>query len=171
MIENAPDVVQAFADAFAEATLWIRLNPEKAADLMAEEPRLKNYPRSILLQQIKSYNNLYKPTYIYPHATFWGDVNEPIFEWLYQNKRITRPLTAKDFIAAVDASFMDRTFSKLGWAVTKQPPFIPPGWQGKPNKPPYPDYINPSNTHTPQPFPEPGDLTRPWSFSGKLFQP
>jgi len=30
--ENAPDVVQAFSDAFAEATLWIRLNPEKAAD-------------------------------------------------------------------------------------------------------------------------------------------
>ena len=71
--ENAPDVVQAFSDAFAEATLWIRLNPEKAADLMAEDPSLKNFSKAILLQQIRAYNNLYKPTHIYPHAAFWGE--------------------------------------------------------------------------------------------------
>ena len=28
MVENVPDVVQAFADAYAEATLWIRRNPD-----------------------------------------------------------------------------------------------------------------------------------------------
>ena len=105
MIENVPDVVQAFSDAYAEATLWIRRNPEKAAELMAQDPNLKSFSKDILLQQIHAYNNLYKPTYIYPNAAFWGNVNEPIFKWLYEQKRITRALTAKDFEKAVDARF------------------------------------------------------------------
>lgn len=169
--ENAPDVVQAFSDAFAEATLWIRLNPERAADLMAEDPNLKSFSKAILLQQIRAYNNFYKPTYIYPHAAFWGAVNETIFKWLYGQNRITRPLTAKDFAAAVDQSYMDKTFGKLGWAVPKRPPFIPAGWQGDPGKPPFPEYMNAINTSKPQSFPERGDLVRPWSFGGKTFAP
>jgi sulfonate transport system substrate-binding protein len=36
LIDNVPDVVQAFSDAHLEATLWIRLSPDKAADFMAE---------------------------------------------------------------------------------------------------------------------------------------
>lgn len=171
LADNVPDVVQAFSDAFAEATLWTRLYPEKAAELMAEDPNLKNYSKAILLQQIQAYNNLYKPTYIYPHAEFWGQVNEPIFKWLYEQKRITRPLTAKDFAQAVDARFMERTFAKLGWAIPKQPPFLPAGWNGEPSKPPYPEYIHAINTKEPQPFPEKGDLTAPWSFAGKNYQP
>ena len=171
IVENAPDVVQAFSDAFAEATLWIRLNPEKAADLMAEDPTLKNFSKAILLQQIRAYNNLYKPTHIYPHAAFWGAVNETIFKWLHGQNRITRPLAAKDFADAVDARYMDRTFAKLGWAVPKQPPFLPAGWKGDPGKPPFPEYMHAINTKTPQPFPEKGDLVKAWSFGGKSFAP
>jgi len=171
IVENAPDVVQAFSDAFAEATLWIRLNPEKAADLMAEDPTLKNFSKAILLQQIRAYNNLYKPTHIYPHAAFWGAVNETIFKWLHGQNRITRPLVAKDFADAVDARYMDRTFAKLGWAVPKQPPFLPAGWKGDPGKPPFPEYMHAINTKTPQPFPEKGDLVKAWSFGGKSFAP
>jgi len=69
LIDNAADVVQAISDAFMEATLWIRLYPEKAADLLAEEPMLKNYGKALLLQQTQLYNNLYKPTYSYPFAS------------------------------------------------------------------------------------------------------
>lgn len=171
LIENAADVVQALADAVAEATLWIRRNPEKAADLMAEDPNLKNYSKMILLQQIRAYNNLYKPTYIYPHGEFWGRVNEPIFKWLYEQKRITRPLTGRDFVAAVDERFMRTSFGKLGWAVPKQPPFLPADWKGQPDKPPYPEYLHPLNAKAPQAFPDAGDLTRAWSFGGRSFQP
>ena len=53
---------------------------------------LKNFSKEILLQQVKAYSNLYKPTNIYPHAQFWGAVNESIFKWLYEQKRLTRPL-------------------------------------------------------------------------------
>lgn len=169
--ENAPDVVQAFADAFAEATLWIRLNPEKAADLTSEDPSLKGFSKAILLQQILAYNNLYKPTHIYPHAAFWGAVNETIFKWLHGQNRITRPLAAKDFADAVDQGYMDKTFGKLGWAVPKQPPFLPAGWSGDPGKPPFPEYMHAINTKNPQPFPERGDLVKSWTFGGKTFTP
>ena len=171
LIDNVPDVAQAFSDAFAEATLWTRLNPEKAAALMAEDPNLKNYSKEILLQQVGAYSNLYKPTHIYPHAEFYGKVNEPIFKWLHEAKRITRPLTAADFAGAVDERFMRKTFDKLGWAVPKQPPFLPAGWSGKPESPPYPDYMHSLNSKEPQPFPERGDLLRPWTFGGKNHQP
>jgi sulfonate transport system substrate-binding protein len=171
LVENAPDVAQAFSDAFAEATLWTRLNPEKAAALMAEDPNLKNYSKEILLQQVRAYNNLYKPTHIFPHSEFYGKVNEPIFKWLYQSKRITRPLTATDFAAAVDERFMRKTFDKLGWAIPKNPPFLPTGWTGKPEQPPYPDYVNVLNTKEAQPFPEKGDLSRPWTFGNRAHQP
>lgn len=171
IIENAPDVAQAFSDAFAEATLWIRRHPEKAAELKSQDPMLRNYSRDILLQQVKAYSNLYKPTHIYPHKEFWGAVNESIFDWLYAQKRIQRPLKARDFAAAVDERFMTKTFEKLGWAVPKQPPFIPADWKGDPAKPPYPEYVHAINTKQPQPFPEKGDLVRAWSFGGKTFTP
>ena len=171
MIENAPDVAQAFSDAFAEATLWIRLNPEKAAALKGEDPNLKNYSKEILLQQVRAYSNLYKPTSIFPLAEFYGQVNEPIFKWLYEAKRITRPLTGADFAAAVDDRFMRNTFAKLGWAVPKTAPFLPPGWAGKANQPPYPEYMHAHNAKQPQAFPEAGDLVKAWQFNGKVYQP
>ena len=171
LIENAPDVAQAFSDAFAEATLWTRLNPEKAAAFMAEDANLKNYSKEILLQQVHAYSNLYKPTSIYPLAEFYGQVNEPIFKWLYEFKRITRPLTGADFAAAVDERFMRNTFAQLGWTVPKTAPYLPAGWKGKANQPPYPDYLNAANAKQPQAFPEPGDLTKAWSFNGKVYQP
>lgn len=171
IIDNAPDVAQAFSDAFAEATLWIRRYPEKAAELKSQDPMLKNFSKEILRQQVDAYSNLYKPTHIYPHAQFWGAVNEHIFKWLYDQKRLTRPLTAKDFVAAVDDRFMKKTFEKLGWAVPQQPPFIPAGWKGDPAKTPYPDYVHAINTKQPQPFPEKGDLVRAWSFGGRSYNP
>jgi len=171
LIDNVPDVVQAFCDAAVEATLWTRLYPEQAVKSMQEDPNLKNYSAEILLQQIKAYNNLYKPTYMYPLGEFWGRANEPIFNWLFQQKRIQRPLKGQDFANAVDKRFMDQTFAKLGWAVPKVPPFIPANWTGQFDKMPYPDYSTPINTKTAQAFPEKGDLTKAWSFGGKTYAP
>ncbi len=171
LIDNVPDVVQAFADAFVEASLWIRAYPEKAADLMAADPNLKNFPKVTLLQQIKAYNLLYKPSYVYPHARFWGEANEPIFDWLYKQKRIQTPLKAKDFEAAVDQRFLANTFERLGWAIPQRPVFLPANWSHPLDKVPYPEYLNPVNGTTPQAFPEPGDLKKPWSVGGKTYNP
>ena len=170
LIDNVPDVVQAFTDAIAEATLWIRKNPDQAADLLQEDPNLKNYSKEILKQQILAYNNLYKPTYIYPIPLFWGEANEPIYNWLYENKRTQNKLTAADFAKAVDTQFMDKTFSKLGWAIPKRPPFLPANWNAPLDKTPYPPYMTPLSTTIPQVFPEKGDLVKDWEFDGKKYK-
>jgi sulfonate transport system substrate-binding protein len=171
LIDNVPDVVQALSDAYAESLLWTRLNVDGTVKHLQDDPSLKNFSKEILTQQTRAYNLLYKPTFIYPHAKFWGEANEPIFTWLFQQKRIQRPLKAADFEQSVDARFMEKTFGKLGWAVPKTPPFLPPNWQGSLAKMPYPDYMTPISLKEPQVFPEKGDLTKPWSFRGKTFNP
>ena len=46
LIDNVPDVVQAISDAFMEATLWIRLETEKAADLLGRADAEELWPRT-----------------------------------------------------------------------------------------------------------------------------
>ena len=82
------------------------------------------------MQQTRTYNVLYKPTFVYPHAKFWGEANEPIFNWLYELKRIQHPLKAADFANSVDASFMDKTFAKLGWKVPESASIHPGRLEG-----------------------------------------
>jgi sulfonate transport system substrate-binding protein len=65
---------------------------------------------------------------------------------------------------------MDKTFEKLGWATITRPPFLPASWTAPMDKTPYPTYMNPLNTTTPQAFPEKGDLTRDWSYDGKTYK-
>jgi len=171
LIDNVPDVVQAISDAFMEATLWIRLYPEKAADLLAEEPMLKNYGKALLLQQTQLYNNLYKPTYSYPFAKLWGEEDARIAKWLKDRNRVTKALTAQDYEASFDPRFMNVTYKKLGWKTPPAPPFLPPNWPGKIGQLPYPAYNNVTTLNQPQTWPEPDDLTKAWTFNGKTYQP
>jgi sulfonate transport system substrate-binding protein len=171
LIDNVPDVVQAISDAFMEATLWIRLNPDKAADMLAAEPTLKVFGKPLLLQQTQLYNNLYKPTYSYPFAAMWGEEDARIAKWLKERNRVTKALTAKDYEASFDTKFMQKTYEKLGWAIPKRAPFLPATWKGKIGQLPYPEYANALTLKEPQPWPEAGDLTRPWTFNGKTYKP
>ena len=171
LIDNVPDVVQSISDAFMEATLWIRLNPDKAADLLAAEPMLKNFGKELLLQQTKLYNNLYKPTYSYPFAAMWGEEDARIAKWLKERNRLTKALTANDYEASFDTRFMENTYQKLGWKIPTRAPFMPPNWSGKIGQLPYPEYANAVTLKEPQLWPEAGDLTRPWIFNGKTYKP
>jgi sulfonate transport system substrate-binding protein len=171
LIDNVPDVVQAISDAFMEATLWIRLNPDKAADFLAAEPMLKVYGKPLLLQQTELYNNLYKPTYSFPFAKLWGEENARIAKWLKERNRLTKTLTAKDYEDSFDVRFMTKTYEKLGWKIPAQAPFLPANWSGTIGKLPYPAYANVNTLKSPQPWPESGDLTKPWTFNGKTYTP
>ena len=171
LIDNVPDVVQSISDAFMEATLWIRLNPDKAADLLAAEPMLKTFGKELLLQQTKLYNNLYKPTYSYPFAAMWGEEDARIAKWLKERNRLTKALTANDYEASFDTRFMEKTYQKLGWKIPTRAPFLPPNWPGKIGQLPYPEYANALTLKEPQLWPEAGDLTRPWTFNGKTYRP
>ena len=171
LIDNVPDVVQSISDAFMEATLWIRLNPDKAADLLAAEPMLKTFGKELLLQQTKLYNNLYKPTYSYPFAAMWGEEDARIAKWLKERNRLTKALTANDYEASFDTRFMEKTYQKLGWKIPTRAPFLPPNWPGKIGQLPYPEYANAVTLKEPQLWPEASDLTRPWTFNGKTYKP
>ena len=171
LIDNVPDVVQSISDAFMEATLWIRLNPDKAADLLAAEPMLKTFGKELLLQQTKLYNNLYKPTYSYPFAAMWGEEDARIAKWLKERNRLTKALTANDYEASFDTRFMEKTYQKLGWKIPTRAPFLPPNWPGKIGQLPYPEYANAVTLKEPQLWPEAGDLTRPWTFNGNTYKP
>ncbi len=171
LIDNVPDVVQAISDAFMEATLWIRLNPGKAADFLAAEPMLKVYGKPLLLQQTELYNNLYKPTYSFPFAKLWGEENARIAKWLKDRNRLTKTLTAKDYEESFDVQFMTKTYEKLGWKIPTQAPFLPANWSGKIGQLPYPTYANVNTLKSPQAWPEAGDLTKPWAFNGKTYNP
>ncbi|MBY0438365.1 MAG: NrtA/SsuA/CpmA family ABC transporter substrate-binding protein [Burkholderiales bacterium] len=171
LVDNVPDVVQALTDAIAESQLWIRLNPERTVDALLQDPNLKLVPRTLLAQQVAEYNNQFKPTYLYPHTSFWFRENDRTVNWLYETKRMKTPLLEKEFQAVFRPDFMERTFNRLGWRVPAQPPFIPAGWTGTVGKPPYPEYLTFLNMKGPQPFPEAGDLVRPWSFNGQMFKP
>ncbi len=171
LAEQVPDVAQALTDALIEAALWIRAHPDETADLLAATPNLKTVPKGLLRQQIDEYNNLYKPTYVYPTAAFWGKENARIARWLAEAKRLQRTLSAEDYEAAFAPEFAERTFARLGWRVPKVPPYIPADWPGRLGQTPYPPYDTYQTLKAPQPFPVPGDLNKTWVVDGRAYLP
>jgi sulfonate transport system substrate-binding protein len=171
VIDGAPDVVQAIADSFVEAALWIRLHPDQAVTLLHEHPALKGIPEDFLASQIAHNNNLFKPTFLFPQPAFWAVENERIRAWLKARNRLTRDLTAEEYVASYAPEFIATTFKTLGWKTPARPVYLPAGWTGQIGTVPYPPYFNQTTATAPQPFPEPGDLERPWSFDGKTYQP
>ena len=64
---------------------------------------------------------------------------------------------------------MDATFDKLGWRVPEKPPFLPKDFGGVGNLP-YKPY-GAALLKGAAPFPEPGELKKPWTFKGKTYMP
>ena len=77
--------------------------------------------------------------------------------------------TEADFKSVLRPKYLEDTYSRLGWKVPSSPPFLPADWKGVPGKPPYPAYG--LGGMGPQAFPQPGDLTREWTFGGKTYKP
>ncbi len=176
-IEKAPDVVQAVVDAVIEAELWIRLNLDQATEwTMADIEGFRKQPRELIRNQIHLYTNVYKPTQLYPFVRPYAAEGERVAGWLGEGKRIKKPLTYDDYVKYFDTRFIDKAFQKLGWRVPETPPLFPPGYSVE-------DFIRdvregkrlratwPGELKAPQPWPEPGDLTRPYYFGGKTYQP
>jgi ABC-type nitrate/sulfonate/bicarbonate transport system substrate-binding protein len=168
---HAPDVAQALADAYVEALLWIRLDPDETVRLMKDDPAFKAYEPELLRQQNDAYCTYYKPTQAYIHATFWAQENERIAQWLWEGKRTSRKLTAQDYLAFFEPKYAENTFKKLGFRIPERPVFLPGNWAGTVGELPYAEYLNLSTMQGPMAFPEPGDLTKPWVFAGKTYTP
>lgn len=171
LIDNAPDLVQAITDSLIEAALWLRAKPADAVALIAQDPALKTLDPAFIAGQIAANNNLFKPTALIPQPKFWAAEDGRVRAWLKDRNRLTREIGEEDYAATYAPEFAIATAGKLGWAIPPRPVFIPADWKGKIGEVPYPDYFNQITAKAPQPFPEGGDLVRPWSFAGRTYQP
>jgi sulfonate transport system substrate-binding protein len=171
LVDNVPDVVQAIADAYLEAVLWVRRHPDETLRFLKEDASLKALPESFLANQLAQNVLLFKPTFLVPNPQFWAAESERIRSWLRERKRLTREISNDDYAATYAPEFIRKSVTKLGWAVPSQPIYFPPGWPGKVGQVPYPPYVNQATAQAPQVFPGPGDLVKPWSFAGKVYAP
>lgn len=169
IIDNAPDVVQALMDAYAEGVNYTRYNPKDAIEITQQDAMHKRFPPEIVSRLVTKVNNLHKPTMWYPFRDLWSKENARVAEWLTKSGRLRRPVTEQLYASYFDTRFADATFAKLGWKVPAVPPWIPPNWTGKIGQIPYPPYLNEDTMAQPQSFPERGDLVKPWYFAGKMY--
>lgn len=170
IIDNAPDAVQALMDAYAEGVNFTRYNPKEAIEITTQDVMHKRLAPELVSRLITQVNNLYKPTWWYPHRELWSRENARVADWLAKGGRLRKPVSEQLYASYFDTRFADATFAKLGWKAPPQPPWIPANWPGKVGQVPYPPYLNEDTLKQPQSFPEAGDLVKPWYFAGRTYE-
>lgn len=170
--DNAPDVMQAMTDAFIEAVLWAKATPDEAIKSLMSRPEYGRLGRDLIEKMSNRYLFWPKPTVYYPFADpngIWPAEEARISEWAFETGASKTKVTNVDWQNVRRTSYMDATFGKLGWAVPERPPFLPKDFGGV-GKLPYKPY-GAALLNGPAPFPEPGELKKPWTFRGKTYTP
>ena len=170
--ENAPDVVQFMTDAFIEAVLWAKANPDKTLISLMSSPAYGRLDADLIKKMTERYLFWPKPTVYYPFDDLegiWPKEEARISEWAFETGASKNKVTAADWQNVRRTSYMDATFEKLGWKVPERPPILSKDWSGVGNLP-YKPYAA-DLLQGPVPFPEPGELTKPWTFMGKTYHP
>jgi sulfonate transport system substrate-binding protein len=170
--ENAPDVVQALTDAFIEAILWGKANQDKAMTELFALPPYANVNKGLIKRMSDSYFFWPKPTVYYPFDDpngIWPKEEGRISKWAHETGAARRDVTVANWQDVRRTSYMKATFDKLGWNTPERPPFLPKDWAGVGNLP-YKPYAA-DLLKGPAPFPEPGELKKPWTFMGKTYRP
>lgn len=170
--ENAPDVVQLMTDAFIEAVLWAKANPEKTLTSLMGNPAYGRLNADLIKKMTERYLFWPKPTAYYPFdelGGIWPKEEARISEWAFETGASKNKVTAADWQNVRRTSYMDATFEKLGWKIPERPPFLSKDWNGVGNLP-YKPYAA-DLLHGPAPFPEAGELIKPWTFMGKTYHP
>lgn len=170
--ENAPDVIQAYTDAFVEARLLARLKPKEVIDALTADPSQRGRDAKLIARDAEIHVFDPKPTLSYPFENaggFWIPLEAYQAGVLADAKVLTRRYTEDDFKSVLRPKYLAATYTKLGWKVPGKPVFVPADWKGQAGKPPYPPYgLMPMGK---QAFPGPGDLVKEWSFGGKTYRP
>ncbi|HJU24763.1 MAG TPA: glycine betaine ABC transporter substrate-binding protein [Casimicrobiaceae bacterium] len=170
--DNAPDVMQLINDAFMESVLWSQANPDEAIDSLMKRPEYGRLGKALITKMTQNYLFWPKPTVYYPFDDpngIWPKEESRISKWAYETGASKNDVTNIEWQKARNTHYMDATYEKLGWAVPKHPPFLPNDFGGVGNLP-YKPY-GAALLHGPAPFPEPGELTKPWTFKGKTYHP
>lgn len=169
---NAPDVLQAYADALVEARLITRLKSKEVIDALVADPSQRGRDANLIRRDAEIHVLNPKPTINYPFMNaqgFWIDLELFQAGVMTDANVLKRRYTENDIKSVLRPQYLAETFRKLGWNVPKTPPFLPASWDGKVGIPPYPPYG--TMLMGPQEFPGPGDLARDWAFGGKTFGP
>lgn len=169
--ENAPDVVQAYVDAFVESQLWMRRYPDEAVANYQQAPESRGKEPELIRGQAELYNLSLKPTknYIYDGSFFWAPIEAFNSQAGVDAGILEDKFSEDDFRKVFGSNYMADTYDRLGWAVPESPPFIPDDWDGEVGEPPYSPW-GPEAVGK-QEFPEPSDLTREWKFGGETYGP
>ena len=167
---NAPDVVQAYCDAFIEAKLIVRSDPEKLISDLVKDVSQRGRDEALIRRDVMIHVVDPKPTlnYIFKNNRgFYIDLE--IFQAgiMQEAGVLKRRYSADEFKSFLRPNYLAATFKKLNWKIPDQPVFLPPNWSGKIGNPPYPDYGLMRMGR--QEFPVKGDLVGPWSFKGKRY--
>src|SRR2546425_24776 len=170
--ENAPDVAQALTDAFVEAILWGKANTEKAMSELFALPQYASVNKALIKRMSDLYFFWPKPTVYYPFDDangVWPKEEGRISKWAHETGAAKREVTVANWQDVRRTSYMKATFDRLGWNAPERPPFLPQDWGGVGNLP-YKPYAA-DLLKGPAPFPEPGELRKPWTFMGKTYRP
>ena len=159
-------------DAFIEAVLWAKANPDKAVKSLLSNPAYGRLSPELIKKMTERYLFWPKPTVYFPFDDpngIWPKEESRISEWAFETGASKNKVTSADWQNVRRTSYMASTFEKLGWKVPEKPPFLPSDWGGV-GKLPYKPYAA-ELLRGPAPFPEPGELVKPWSFMGKTYRP
>ena len=170
--ENAPDVVQAYTDAFVEARLLAKARPEESVQAFIDDPSQRGRDPGLIARDAEIHVLNPPPTLNYPFINakgFWAELESIQTQILVDAGVLRHGNTPEDFESILRPQFLAATFETLGWKVPEQPAFLPPDWTGVVGQPPYPDYG--VMFMGKQPFPQTETLTRSWSFMGTTYEP
>jgi ABC-type nitrate/sulfonate/bicarbonate transport system substrate-binding protein len=170
--ENAPDVIQAYVDAFLEARLMARLKKQEVLAAFTAHDSQRGRDPKLIERDAEIHVLNPKPTLNYPFEDaggFWIELETYQAGVMADANILKRRYTNADFKSVLRPKYLADAFGRIGWAVPKQPAFLPANWKGEAGKPPYPAY---GLMHVgKQEFPGPGDLAKNWSFDGRTFTP
>jgi ABC-type nitrate/sulfonate/bicarbonate transport system substrate-binding protein len=170
--DNAADVVQLLTDAFMEAVLWAKANPDEAVRSLVSRPEYGRLGRGLIDKMTERYLFWPKPTVYYPYDDpngIWPKEEARISDWAYETGASKNRVTNVDWQTVRRTRYMDATFDKLGWKVPERPSFLPRDFGGVGNLP-YKPY-GAALLQGPAAFPEPGELRKAWTFKGKTYLP
>ncbi len=168
--QNAPDVVQAYLDAFIEAKLIIRANPDQLISDLTKDVSQRGRDENLIRRDVLIHVVDPKPTlnYVFENSRgFYIDLE--IFQAgvMHDAGVLKRRYTADEFRSVLRPNYLANTFKKLNWKIPDQPVFLPSNWGGRIGNPPYPEYGLMRMGR--QEFPTKNDLTGPWYYKGKRY--
>jgi sulfonate transport system substrate-binding protein len=170
--QNAPDVIQAYTDAFVEARLIAKLKADEVLEAFVNDPSQRGRDPAFIRRDAEIHVLDPKPTLNYPFLNAEGFfIGLATYEAGVMTDAgiLTRKYTTEDFLAILRPKYLGATYESLGWTIPKRPVFLPPDWKGKAGHPPYPPYG--LMYMGKQKFPDKGDLSKPWTFNNVTYNP